>query len=589
MKAESFVKTGEEKYQASESLLSTEKTDAINSGIVEGGESSLSRSSRHGYSPSAQQSRHKAKARNADVIRDRKDADRVGGEESHGGHEQSNVHGGYEQGSGHIASDNKVSQKFSSKHALKKSLDGSFAQTMRKGVHKALDDSELEGIDDAYYRGKRAYHAPRTFKSAVHTGKTVLAKVAGKQSATKTAASATSATQNQVRAQAHRYFKKSVYKQAATQNITRQFAVKKMFFPGVKAGMGKLVFIASPVFIGIILAFLSALLLVAAISNPSNEEYGSGSFGQLSGVQLEVAQALRAGGLDNVQIAAIMGNISGESGWNPAAEYHRQGNNTAYEYGYGLFQFTDTKQGVGNYSNYKKWAEANGKALDSAAAQTEYFMNQLPSSWSTGLHASGYYALHVPQYTGKSVSYSSWLKEPDLGLATYAFLACYERPADWAAGISYPKRFAEAQKFYNQLTTGGGELEASTEVQQAILAATKRTPFTGAGWCAMWVNNVYQNAGLPRPVGNANDLYRNFAHNSDRSQLKVGMVVAVERSSAGGAEGWKFGHVGIYIGNGQVMHNSLSLEITSLDDWINTFAKYSPAGWGFPPSVSVSQ
>lgn len=43
---------------------------------------------------------------------------------------------------------------------------------------------------------------------------------------------------------------------------------------------------------------------------------------------------------------------------------------------------------------------------------------------------------------------------------------------------------------------GGKEYEASTEVQKKIVNAAYITPSPGAGWCAMWVSQVYQNAGL---------------------------------------------------------------------------------------------
>lgn len=43
------------------------------------------------------------------------------------------------------------------------------------------------------------------------------------------------------------------------------------------------------------------------------------------------------------------------------------------------------------------------------------------------------------------------------------------------------------------------EYEASTEVQKKIVNAAYITPSPGAGWCAMWVSQVYQNAGLDIP------------------------------------------------------------------------------------------
>ena len=132
---------------------------------------------------------------------------------------------------------------------------------------------------------------------------------------------------------------------------------------------------------------------------------------------------------------------------------------------------------------------------------------------------------------------------------------------------------------------GGQEYEASADVQKKIVNAAFITPSPGPGWCAMWVSQVYQNAGLGYIGGNANDMYRNHTFTSDRSKLEVGMLVAVESSSSGGQAGLIYGHVGIYIGDGKVIDNIGHIRVTTLDDWISTFCKHSPVGFGFPPSV----
>lgn len=129
------------------------------------------------------------------------------------------------------------------------------------------------------------------------------------------------------------------------------------------------------------------------------------------------------------------------------------------------------------------------------------------------------------------------------------------------------------------------EYEASSEVQKKIVDAAFITPSPGPGWCAMWVSQVYQNAGLGYIGGNANDMYRNYTFTSDRSKLKVGMLVAVESSSSGSTAGLTYGHVGIYIGDGKVIDNIGHIRVTTLDDWIATFCKHHPVGYGFPPNV----
>ncbi len=132
---------------------------------------------------------------------------------------------------------------------------------------------------------------------------------------------------------------------------------------------------------------------------------------------------------------------------------------------------------------------------------------------------------------------------------------------------------------------GGQEYEASGSTQKRIVDAAYITPSPGAGWCAMWVSQVYQNAGLGYLGGNADDMYRNFTYTNDRTKLQVGMLVAVESSSSGGALGLRYGHVGIYIGDGMVMDNIGTVRVTTLDNWIAIFCKHSPVGYGFPPNV----
>ena len=245
----------------------------------------------------------------------------------------------------------------------------------------------------------------------------------------------------------------------------------------------------------------------------------------------------------------------------------------------------------GLYSVGKKTSTGGAASAALAAVQTEYFMTRLPTSWNTALHRAGYYYSAAPQYSGMDASYEAWLSTSDVGFATYCFMACYERPAAWAAKDSFSNtRLPAAQSFYEQLTSGGGQdYNASDATQKAIVDAAKRTPSPGAGYCAAWVSNVYENAGLPRPGGNACCQYLSFCTSTDRSQLKVGMVIGVQRSPTsnsnwcGGHLG--YGHVGIYIGDGKVMENVGHIATTDLDSWIAYNGQLSQPRWGFPPGV----
>lgn len=136
---------------------------------------------------------------------------------------------------------------------------------------------------------------------------------------------------------------------------------------------------------------------------------------------------------------------------------------------------------------------------------------------------------------------------------------------------------------------GGPSYDTATAEQKAIADAAMRVPSPGPGLCATWVSQVYALAGWPYPGGNACDMYYAWCTSSDRSELKVGMAVATPVSPYGAA-GLKYGHIGIYVGDGSVMHSITSSDGTGvvatddIDDWIAEYGA-SPKGvrWGFPP------
>ena len=114
--------------------------------------------------------------------------------------------------------------------------------------------------------------------------------------------------------------------------------------------------------------------------------------------------------------------------------------------------------------------------------------------------------------------------------------------------------------------------------QQAVINACNSTPTTAAGLCAGWVCNVFDNAGITAPrLTGAKNYFESYCTFSDKSQLKPGMIVACHLS---GATGNQWGHIGIYIGNGQVMHSTGQVYTWDLDKWINTYGPNGPKGGG---------
>ena len=123
--------------------------------------------------------------------------------------------------------------------------------------------------------------------------------------------------------------------------------------------------------------------------------------------------------------------------------------------------------------------------------------------------------------------------------------------------------------------------EATTEEGQRIIEACKTTPSPGANLCAAWVSNVYQNAGLNRPGGDACDMFWEYCKSDNQSDLKPGMIIAVPSNNQG-SMGARYGHVGIYIGNNEVMSNVGQIRTESLDDfksWNETNGYKCKWGW----------
>lgn len=137
-----------------------------------------------------------------------------------------------------------------------------------------------------------------------------------------------------------------------------------------------------------------------------------------------------------------------------------------------------------------------------------------------------------------------------------------------------------------------------TEKQKAVIRACRSTGSPGAGLCALWVGDVYANANVgvsfrghayewyyecckPGATHNWNTVKTDPHHRT----LKPGMVIAVPSSSSGTEAGRTYGHIGIYVGDGKVMHNIGTISTCSVDEWIDTYGKYAPVGWGWPPGM----
>lgn len=119
--------------------------------------------------------------------------------------------------------------------------------------------------------------------------------------------------------------------------------------------------------------------------------------------------------------------------------------------------------------------------------------------------------------------------------------------------------------------------ETVNDTQRKIVAvATNSSSYgisAGSGYCQAWVADVYQAVTGSRGSAHcalcAADMW---AVSTDWSKIQVGATVYGYASNP-------FGHVGIYIGNGKVIHNlSGTVKVQSLESWVKDFKGFA---WGW--------
>lgn len=533
------------------------------------------------------------------------------------------------QTGGKVAADRLVSsetgrQKLFSKANLKKAAKGAV-------LSEALSGSEFEDIDSYYYKAKGTYNLAkkgytkaksalekRAAKKAAKAGKDVSGgaskakKVAEKKTKEKTAKQAQKAAQSaRNQRQAIAVAQEAKAAGAAKAGAVKSGAALKGVVGAAGTGIGPLIaLIGIPILIGI--GFIFSLMLVSTIF--SNNESSNG-VGSLTGVEAEVASALQGYGFTNESIAAVLGNFAQESGG-----YGNINPNNDSDDGYGTISLGMMQMTGYERTRYLAWCSQNGKEWGSASAQIEwcfsnepgteegYFMKRWSSRWG---HTHYYEDERGYEARFSTDCYSNgddFKNSNDVDLATYSWMACYERPGSrksYHDDVSrLNNRLDYAHRYLEALNTGGGEsgqdYASSSEMQKKIVDQCKREPTTGSGQCAKWTNNVYEHATGQRPYANANDEYFKYCVSSDRSQLKVGMLIAsgphvghTGRYRSGAGNSTAYGHIGIYIGDNKVMHSTGgSVHTDNLDDWINSFTvkditcnQVMTAKWGFPPWV----
>lgn len=124
---------------------------------------------------------------------------------------------------------------------------------------------------------------------------------------------------------------------------------------------------------------------------------------------------------------------------------------------------------------------------------------------------------------------------------------------------------------------------------QRLIDTAYATGPTRQDWgCSGWVYIVFDTAGISDYSGSAAYFYNTWCFSSDRSQLRPGMIIAVN-NTGGSAAGRMYGHIGIYLGNNTVRHFTRGQVFDmSLDDWCRSYGSVCTPRWGWNGGVVLS-
>lgn len=357
-------------------------------------------------------------------------------------------------------------------------------------------------------------------------------------------------------------------------------------FGSIAAALGSSVFAVIAVVVLLIILFI-----VALFCDPSQATVQG-----LNETETQVATFFREKGLDDVQVAAIMGNMYGESGMHAGSE---EGGGTNAN-GIGLCQWTN-----GRHTNLVNYANSVGKSWTDVGVQLDFFWDhdKWQSNWWSGYHINTYD--HSPESMSEDPPSGSYVEGSKRGFlaATDVKDAVRQFLYGWeVAGIPRLKvRYDAAERYLEALQNGGDadgdhganggapQIAGATARQQAIVNSAYATPTPGQGLCAAWVSNVFRNAGYGFYGGNACDMCRSWCHSSNRNELKVGMIIADVSHPGTGSAGLTYGHVGIYIGNNKVMSNEGPITVKSLDAFIRFYGAGTGCRWGWLGGINLSQ
>lgn len=172
------------------------------------------------------------------------------------------------------------------------------------------------------------------------------------------------------------------------------------------------------------------------------------------------------------------------------------------------------------------------------------------------------------------------------GIAIYSALADGSFALmDSDMGLVLSSKACDSWRFDATIASGQPYADANA-AQRRLVDIAYSVPSPGYNLCSEWISRVFNAAGYGYADGDACDMFWAYCHDSNRANLKVGMIIAVPSHSNTWA-GSIWGHIAIYIGDGKVIENIGRINVRGLDDWVNYYGTtYTPL-WGWYRNIAL--
>ena len=82
-------------------------------------------------------------------------------------------------------------------------------------------------------------------------------------------------------------------------------------------------------------------------------------------------------------------------------------------------------------------------------------------------------------------------------------------------------------------------------------------------------------------------MYYSYCTSTNEAEIKPGMVVAVSKHNHT-RMGAIYGHIGIYIGSGQIMDNVGTIRTVSFHDWTSYYGQVVSPKWGWFNHIALA-